>query len=286
MIIGSPAGELPRYVFCMARRPCSRVAVAWLPLVAGCHAIAGLDEPVADAAATSGTAGAAGTTGAGGSCPMAMYREAVLADAPIGYWRLGDVDNVAANEIGAMDGQYAGSVTKGVAGAIACDTNTAVEFAGTNSVVTFGDVFDVQSVSVEAWIKPDDVDATQRTIAGKVTSDNTNGYRLYIQQDAGLSFEVNRDGQTATAQTTTFTLGAWNHVVGTSDGTTTRVYVDGIDQNNLNFPVDLSDNGSTFQIGAFDAAGSSGFIGTIDEVAVYDTELASARVLAHSQAGR
>src|SRR3954470_6299940 len=37
------------------------------------------------------------------------YREAVIADAPIGYWRLGDTGAIARDEMGHFDGTYTGT---------------------------------------------------------------------------------------------------------------------------------------------------------------------------------
>src|SRR5262245_26734042 len=84
-----------------------------------------------DAAAFVSTEAAVGPEDAGAD-GQSVYAAAVLADAPLSYWRLGDAVTPVAKDSasGRHDGVYKGGVTLGVVGAIANDPDTAVAFDG------------------------------------------------------------------------------------------------------------------------------------------------------------
>src|SRR5262249_54433642 len=133
------------------RRPPARLAMGALLIVAGvgCTLIAGVDdvELRADAGAMSGGAAATGgasqggptsASGMGGAAGAAgcksTYRDAVLSDGPIAYWRLGEKKGlVAHNEIGNVDDGVYVDVGLGVPGALSCDPDTAAQFNGTDA---------------------------------------------------------------------------------------------------------------------------------------------------------
>jgi hypothetical protein len=68
------------------------------------------------------------------------YRETVLADHPLAYWRLADSDITARDELGGDNGQYAGACTFGAPGAIA--GNAAVTFDGSVTGNNFSGTID------------------------------------------------------------------------------------------------------------------------------------------------
>lgn len=77
--------------------------------------------------------------------------------------------------------------------------------------------------------------------------------------------------------------GAWQHVVGTYDGTTGRLWVDGVEVASGSFtapePANLPVN-----IGAY-FGGGFGWAGAIDEVQIYDRALSVTEVVALYEAG-
>ena len=93
--------------------------------------------------------------------PAAGYRDAVLAEGPRGYWRLGEQSgSTAADETAnASAGSYLGGVTLGVPGAVAADSNTAIGLDGANDYASMGDPasgvldFGTTDFSVEFWLK-------------------------------------------------------------------------------------------------------------------------------------
>ena len=108
-------------------------------------------------------------TGGGGG---GSYAATVLADAPVGYWRLGEASGTsAADEIGAHNGTYVGSPTRGVTGIPGAGGNTAMTLNGSGSgyVTTSWSAAPAAPASVEAWIRHAGSDFTiDTTIAGAV----------------------------------------------------------------------------------------------------------------------
>ncbi len=89
------------------------------------------------------------------------YRKAVLASAPVAWWRLGEkVGPTAFDEMKKHDGKYLGPVGFGQPGAIKLDPNKAIEVKTKAWVeVPGGGVFSQPTsgagLSVEAWMRPD-----------------------------------------------------------------------------------------------------------------------------------
>jgi hypothetical protein len=93
-----------------------------------------------------------------------VYAEAVLADSPVSYWRLGESSGtVAVDEMGTNVGTYVGSITLGQTGALVGDADTSVLFNPADSEITVADhaSLDVGDVfSLECWVNRDSVAGT------------------------------------------------------------------------------------------------------------------------------
>lgn len=275
------------------------VSVTWLlgcglgHLNEGTGGAGGQGQATVGAAGSTGQVSMGGMSGGGGmggssTCAggMGSYRDVVLCDAPIGYWRLGDPGGVAVDEMQNEDGQYNGGITQQVMGALAGDADGAAEFPGNNAAITFGDVFDLTGeLSLEAWIKPDLVDSTYRYVIAKVQQNNQEGFGLYIHDTMGITFVVIAGMEFVSSSETEYTPGQWYHLVGTWNGSTATLYVNGVKQTPQFNPVTLINNAEPFKIGAFDDTGGAGFSGVIDEVAIYDKALPEPTVDAHYAAG-
>jgi hypothetical protein len=103
------------------------------------------------------------------------YRAAVLAKNPVAYWRLGEAAGpTAVDETGnGHDGTYFGNPTLGQPGAIHGDSNTAVQFNGTNYVeipdsADFSQPTSTNGLTVEAWMRPDTL-----SFPGESSADST-----------------------------------------------------------------------------------------------------------------
>ncbi len=208
------------------------------------------------------------------------YRALVMAASPRAYWRVGESSGTTAvDEVGASNGTYAGGYTLGAGGALANDSNTAVDLNGASGRISAPSVpaLDLTSqVSIEAWVNPDSLSGT-RWIVNKGTV-----YYLYISN--GTTYFGIHQGGYMFLTTTAVTTGAWQHLVGTYDGSALVLYRDGVVVAQAPVTGAISSTPTAVFIGAASAAGSF-FDGRIDEVAVYGTALTPAQALAHYQRG-
>ncbi|MCU1432903.1 MAG: hypothetical protein JWP95_2008 [Actinotalea sp.] len=227
-----------------------------------------------------------------GTGTPSTYARTVLDDAPIAYWRLGEASGTAVGDTtGFHQATASGGVSRGAAGALANDGNTASTFNGsTSAYASTGVIGNAQdSVSVEAWVR------TTTTQGGKIvgfsgSQSGTSGIadrHLYMDNLGRLHFGI----QSATLQTINSTLpynnGQWHHVVGTYGSNTMRLYVDGALVSQRSDILNTRAYWGYWRIGGDRLSGwpsrpTSDYINaTLDEVAVYNTVLPATSVSAH-----
>ena len=300
-------------------RPIATLAV-WGACVglSGCASLASADdwpEPRAGSggASTSSTSvssggggGAGGSTGSGGSdggsggvggvsggctavSPASMtYAAAVQGDTPQSYWRFDEASGAtAADHVGPHEGIYAGAPTLGAAGAF--EDNTAVELDGEDEAIIIGDdlnFMDADPFTIEAWIcRASTSPAKDRRIVDKLElAPAKNGYALEIREpDGELSFQRWRANASDVVSTTLPNDGRYHYVVGVFNGAASFLYVDGVEMKMEPATHDLIGVDALVVIGN-NEDGTNGFLGRIDEVAVYAQALTGMDVLLHYQA--
>jgi hypothetical protein len=225
----------------------------------------------------------------------AGYRALVLCDRPAAYFRLDDlgppdaIDEVDGGPAGAYVTTGDGGVTYGVPGAIAGDDDKAIHLGG-DAFVSGGPALGFPQnapFSLEAWVAPEGDSFSYRRIMERLAYDVNgsphDGYILYNHDPAGCERWV--DGGVATTTTTVIGNGAFSHVVATYDGAALRLYIDGSLRATADAGAPADDVPATFYVGG-SLGPYSGWIGAIDEVAVYDHALLPERVTAHYRAGR
>jgi hypothetical protein len=172
----------------------------------------------------------------------------------------------------------AGLITEAGARSVRLDGSNDYGRVAANASLNFGSAF-----SLEAWIKPAALPASG-SFASIVSKPEA--YSLQFNGPR-LEFTVIQNGTRRRLQAAVGAIqsGVVYHVVGTYDGTTQRLYIDGVQA------ASRAQTGaaSTVTYGLFVGSWNGGgelFTGQIDEVAVYNTTLAAARVKAHTDAGR
>lgn len=225
------------------------------------------------------------------------YVSAVIADSPLGYWRLGESSGTVAYDYqGGNNGTYY-SATLGQPGYSGADTDTAAQFAGVNSRV--GDIDGTKinftgfvSFTLEAWVNGAANQPDQSTIMVKgIGADGTTATEQFAIDVSGgkYRFFVRRDANTIyDTLASVGPNGAWQHVVGVYNETerTMTLYVDGeVQDAGETSPVGLNTTTTPFTIGSKrlgnDPSYNGTFSGLIDEVAVYDHALTAEQVQAH-----
>ena len=230
------------------------------------------------------------------------YRDTILADNPVNYWRLGELSGNAIDGLGAHNLAWSGSPTYGAGGALVNDANTAMIFNGVDSIavktVSNYRIEDSQG-SIEAWFKT----SSMEDLGIFSTSDESTtmyAFILYVYKG-----EVVFGGRTdlikwdrVQTQGALLADNTWHHVVAMSDGSTYKCYIDGV-QVTLSSISTSTDTGNPQGrwlnvIGRRDNIVIGGlkrtsivtvFDGTIDEVAIYNYPLTPAQVLKHYNSG-
>jgi hypothetical protein len=244
-----------------------------------------------------GATGGASVDSSTGCRGDAGYRALVLCDQPAAYWRLGErtppsaFDQIDGGPIGTYDPSDAGGIQYGVLGAIVGDPDTAIHLDGT-AMVSAGTALEFPGTAVyslEAWVKPDVVDANYRTIVSRATwpsGGHKDGYALW-SQTSGVGAE-RYSGAAAVQKTldvTALGTGTYTHVVATYDGSTLSVYENGALMGAVLTQISVSATQAPFQIGNETAVNFPPWAGNIDEVAVYAHALSAAQVAEHYRVG-
>jgi hypothetical protein len=235
-------------------------------------------------------AGLALVTGWERAAGQSAYGGGVLADGPVGYWRLGEASGTSAVDASGngLAGTYQGGVTLGVPGALRSDPSTAARLDGVNDKVSVPDPasgaldFGTGDFSVEFWLATS-VNGEQAVI-GKRSSGPY--WQVTVTDDGGHvgALRVTIFDGAVTRQVygaARVDDGAWHHAVVLFDrdaGIT--VYVDGATAGLVAAPSTGNvSNSAALQIGKI--SGYKGFTGDLDEIAVYPSLLAGSRVQAH-----
>lgn len=135
------------------------------------------------------------------------------------------------------------------------------------------------AVSVEAWVYLDArPTASNSRVAAKKAS-----YGLLIDAQGQIEFAIFRPSYLGSLSgATRLRLGQWYHLVGTYDGTTARLCIDGVQVAMSTGSSGIADNANALTIGG--PAGDLPFNGRIDEVAVYGRSHSAGRVQAYRTA--
>jgi phosphodiesterase/alkaline phosphatase D-like protein len=219
--------------------------------------------------------------------PETAYAASVRVDNPLAHWRLDEASGIVVTDsVGGRHGTYSGSPALGSAGLLGSETShTAVRFDGTDDTISVPDSapLDLTSaISLEAWIKPDALPAPGQFASVLSKRDayslQFNGPRLEFTVIQGT---VRKRLQ---ADAGAIVAGGTYHVVGTYDGTTTRLYVNGVQVTSGALTGNADVTGTAISVGSWGT--SEWFRGTIDEPAVYGSVLSPSRVLAHFDVAR
>ena len=113
---------------------------------------------------------------------------------------------------------------------------TGLDFDGTDDFVALPE-FDLSggsAMTIEAWVKPDDLTTNlHQYIVHQEKSGSQNDFLLGFQTNGTvLLFSIHAGGSLSQLSTTVvaadYTDGNWHHIAGTYDGTTQRLYSDGV----------------------------------------------------------
>lgn len=201
------------------------------------------------------------------------YQQTILSNGPILYYRLQDAahsSTVVDASGNANAGNVNGTITFAQSGPWNGD-NSAL-FDGSSGYITTGSALSAYAnngISLEAWIYASAYAGTE------VLIDNI-GHTLSLVSSGELRISVNSGGQILTYNTPLST-GVWHMVVGTWDGSTINLYVDGSAVATGSYSATPSIVGNTCYIGA-SATPNHYFSGNMAEVAIFNSALTANQV--------
>ena len=216
------------------------------------------------------------------------YSQSVLTDGPSAYWRLGETTGTTASDQKTSNpGTYVNAPTLGVPSLLNSDVqNRALALDGTNDHVRVNAAPALNltsAITLEAWIKPAAVPA----VGFESVLTKQEAYTLQFN-NGRLEFTIvgpNYARMRLQAPSGAVVAGQRYHVVGTFDGGTQRLYINGALVGTAAFSgVATIADWSNLYIGSWDGA-SEFFNGTVDEAAVYARTLTAAQVKSHYDAG-
>jgi Concanavalin A-like lectin/glucanases superfamily len=228
------------------------------------------------------------------------YSQAVLASAPVVYYRLGEsFGTMAADSSGHLyHGTYINGPTLGVAGAISGDPNTAVRFNGsTQSMLgpASSAPFELMAFSAECWLKmPPGLPAGAVAVLGP-SGELYSGWLLYLYWDAfaaGIDFVLYNAPDLETEVWAEYPIGTfvndWVHVVATHTGAGRLLYINGVKAAESGVPFTVGYTAHyPFRLGTFAGAHPQFYLnGYLDEVSIYNRALGPDEVAEHYDAGQ
>jgi hypothetical protein len=220
------------------------------------------------------------------SAGIVKYRTAIMATSGlVGYWRLGEgsTSSPAVDEKAARNGSYAGSPlpTLGANGATN-DSDSAATFALSNWVnvphATGLNLLDAWTI--EAWVKPTTLTSGA---ARYIVSKGPGAYGLRINT-AGYLEMTKADTQVICHSSVPIQAGSWSYVVATKNASSFLLYVTATDRTVIDMNATTVNNTTALTIGGDITTGGAhreSFVGTIDEVAIYNRALSLSEIAAH-----
>jgi chitodextrinase len=156
---------------------------------------------------------------------------------------------------------------------------SALVFNGTSALVTINNSASLQlttGMTLEAWVNPSVVNSAWRDVIYK-GNDN-----YYLEGTSASGGAPAAGGTFGTVDATFYGTGAlavntWTHLALTFDGTTARLYVNGVLASSQTEPANLITSANPLQIGG-DSLYGQFFQGMIDEVRVYNVALTLAQI--------
>ncbi len=205
-----------------------------------------------------------------------VTRKAVSERGLVGYWPLDEGRGVTAGD----------SSGNGNTGAITGGTwangkrGKALSFNGTSSCINLGTSATLrpQDGTYTAWVKLSSL-PSDGNVGGDIFSNysgNSKGMFLSILSSGYVQLRPHPSGTVNSAAT--ISVGQWYHVVGTIEGTATKVYINGVLSNSSSGTYTPPD-AMNASIGCWVDIGVFYFPGLIDDVRVYNRALSAAEIL-------
>jgi hypothetical protein len=213
------------------------------------------------------------------------YYDAIQANDPVGYWRLGETSGTNAIDSSGYNntGGYIGSPALNQASLLAGDSNPSVDFNGTTQYVTVASSASLSpsaTFSLEIIMRPDTIDDVNHNIL--IRKELAYGYQ-FLSTMLGVYYWDAAGAVWVFWCPYTFVVATTYHVVFTKGIEKLRAYVNGqkIWEGNSPGSTVMTTGGSAVLIGKYAFHDLSNFDGRLDEPAIYWNELSEDQVAYH-----
>lgn len=209
----------------------------------------------------------------------------------VGYWPMdGDWSDYSGN------GNHGTAVNGAAFSSDKVAGTQAGSFDGVNDYINIPSnalIAPASAISVEAWVKPNDV-ATWHQVVTKRYSEGSDPYNSYIlcTNNTGNTnkwvFAISNGtggSQVSAVDTDVLMPNVWTHLLGTYDGSSVKLYVNGVLKSTVSKTGSIGYSALTLRIGTSNTYSGQYFNGFIDEVSIYKRALFSEDVFEHYNAG-
>jgi fibronectin type 3 domain-containing protein len=214
-----------------------------------------------------------------------MYKELAGSEAGLlSYYKMsnGSGSSLSDNQTaGSYNGTLSGGYTWVASGSFADDRN-ALDFDGSNDYIDCGNSASVQrngtqSFTLETWVKPIG-GVWVATISKFVHTASQEGYSLEIFSDnrVALLYGNNWSDWNAATSSTPLIPGVWSHIAATYDGTTVKIYINGLLSQSATWTNGLTDSGTDLLLAS--RSGTTFYLGQMDEVRVWTVARTQAEI--------
>jgi hypothetical protein len=225
------------------------------------------------------------------------YTTAVMTDAPYAFYRLDEASGTSAADYASTHrtGTYTSVATYRQSGALPNNPGSAIGLAANTGRMVGGGtgLYNPTTFTVEMWFK------TTTTTGGKLIGfesarDGSSAFydrELFMVSDGRVVYMGGTSGSAIVNSPGPLNNGAWHHVVVTNRPTTfqqdSSLYVDGVlvDTGSTNKASALYTGWWRVGFGKLPLLGgmppSANFTGSVDDVAIYTTQLTATRIAAH-----
>lgn len=223
------------------------------------------------------------------------YRDAVIADGPLAYWRFDETSGTTAkDEMGDYDGTYMLSPKLGQVGAFegsravsfVKDTDARMIVVGKKDFQFLGNA----PYTVEVWVHPGRFANYQWLVTTERSFDTRAGWSVLTDVDALLHYEMwQNDGGVGSNDLlraftsdpgATLKLGSWQYVVVAYDGTTVNAWLDGARIGTQSWPKPTT-SGGDLVVGCYGDGTQCLDDWLLDDLAIYDWALDDEIVAKH-----
>ena len=164
--------------------------------------------------------------------------------------------------------------------------HNALDFDGVDDYVNIGNNLNLTSaISIETWVKTDELGSRQTILDKGYSSSGEPYYQYHVEVRSGgeVYFALSLGGtRKATETSTTLTAGQWHHIACVYNGSTIKIYIDGVEESSTNATGSISTYSTSLYVGAHSGPTPIGrFDGLIDEVRIWSDERTASEISAN-----